>query len=561
MKYTVSGFALLFLMGSLACSPAPPSGEQAILAWKNIGINTYAPSAYQNHIDVAHYSLDLTIDLERSSVSGTTAIRGKKDAGLAVLELDLYENMNVLRVTSGNRALTFHRPGRHKLRIDLPDARAETFDVVVAIKGRPFRIRSDSDWECGLLFDGTREQPVVNTCFQPFFARSLFPCKDHPSDKAEEGVDITITAPKPLNVVATGHLVEKTEGADSRTVHWRTCYPVATNLISFSAAAYVEIRGSYETVDGKELSLHHFVLPENEARARKAFQEAPRVLKTYEHFFGPFPFVKDKYCLVETSYKGLENQTAIAYGSGYPEEAPGRGEYDYTLVHETAHEWAGNAVTCTDWRDIWLHEGIATYAEGLYLEERDGRDVYLDLARKWQQYAGNGALTARDPNSDKDIFDSSIVYCRAPAVLHMLRFVIGKRAFLKGLKSFLTDPAFRYGNADTADFRRIMERVSGRNLGGFFRAWVHGEGLFSCEYDVALEGRMVTVAVRSVSGRGELHRLPLTVRLEQGDTSEDRTIQVGPEGVQCRIPLRGRGEWRVVFDPESWLLKGDFKKR
>ena len=561
VQIVICCLAVGLLLGP-ACSPDRPSGDQEELAWEAIGIRDYTPSADQKRFDVAHYGLVLTLDLEASAVSGRLSVRGKKEKSLDVLELDLYDNMKVQRVSSGKGDLKFGRSRRHKLRIALPDAGAETFDVTVEFEGRPYRILSNSDWTCGLRFDRIGDRPVVCTCFQPFFARSLFPCKDHPSDKAEEGVDITVTVPKPLVVVATGRRIGKSETAEGRTFRWRSRYPVATNLISFSAAEYVEIRGKHETEDGGKLLLQYFVLPQNEARARKAFQEVPRLLKTYERFFGPFPFVEDKYCLVETSYCGLENQTAIGYGSEFPEEAPGRGEYDYTLVHETAHEWAGNAVTCSDWRHIWLHEGLATYAEGLYLEARDGRDAYLDLARSsWLWNAGDEALTARDVNSDRDIFESSISYSRGAAVFHMLRFVVGDKAFLEGLKSYFTDPARRYGNADTAAFRRVMEAASGRNLEAFFKAWVHGAGRFDCEYDVAREGEKVTVAVRSVSGRPVPHRLPMIIRLEQDGRHLDRKVRIGPVGTSCRIPLVGRGEWRVVFDPEGWLLKGEVERR
>jgi len=557
--------APVVLLGLAACGPKRPEapavsiGEQAVLTWENIGIADYTPSEAQRRFDVRHYDLTFTVDPSRCHVKARATIRGKKQAGLDRLELDFYDNLEVTGVVSGERPLGFERATPHRLLVTLPDPAATTFAVTVAYHGCPVKVHSDSEWTCGLLFVAAEGGPIINTCFQPFFARSLFPCKDHPSDKAEEGVDITVTVPKPLRVVATGRRVAVSEDAGNRTEHWRTRYAVATNLISFAAAAFAEITGEYEMIDGRKLAIHHFVRPENEARAREAFAEAPRLLRIYEKAFGPFPFAGDKYCLVETSYDGLENQTAIAYGESYPKEKPGRAEYDYTLVHETAHEWAGNAVTCRDWRDIWLHEGIATYAEGLYLEARDGRDAYLDLARAWQTRAFAGALTDRDVNSDEDIFFSPVVYNRAPAVLHMLRFCLGDRAFLNGLRSFLTDPALRYGNAETADFRRAMEKASGRRLESFFRAWVHGDGFFLCQYDVVESPDQITVPIRSVSGRPEPHRLPVVVRLESAGGNRDQRLDVGPEGAVARFPRPG-AKWRVVFDPESWLLRGHFTR-
>ncbi|MBN2492564.1 MAG: M1 family metallopeptidase [Planctomycetes bacterium] len=535
-------------------------GEQPTLEWAEIGIEDYAPSPLQRRFDVRRYELVFTVEPERCAVTAETTIEGLKEPGLERLELDFYDNLAVRAVTTGERPLAFERPGRHRLSVMLPDPAATTFRVTVAYAGRPFRVLSDSGWECGLRFDVVEGRPVINTCFQPFFARSLFPGKDHPSDKAEEGVDITVTVPEPLRVVATGHRVGVKTAGGRRTEHWRTRYAVATNLVFFAAAEFVELVGEHRTSNGTPLRLQHFVRPEHEARARAAFAELPRVLQIYEDRFGPYPFPDDKFCFVETSYRGLENQTAIAYGTSYPDVPPGRGEYDYVLVHETAHEWAGNAITCRDWCDIWLHEGIASYAEGLYLEARDGRDAYFALARAWQAEASSEALTDRDPNSDEDIFLSPVVYCRAPAVLHMLRFCLGDEAFLAGLKAFLTDPALRYGNADTEAFRRHLERTAGRDLEAFFRAWVHGAGFFEAEYEAVEEGGEIAVAMRSTSGESEPHRLPVVVRLEAGDSRLEQRADVGPEGAVLRFAGPG-GPWRVVFDPESWLLRGTIRQR
>ena len=554
-------FTAVLLIG---CNPSagPPLtvGEQPELTWDDIGIQDYTPSPAQRRFDVRHYDLRFTIDPGTCRVTAETTIRGHKEPGLGELELDFYDHWAIDSVACNRQRVEGRRVTPQKLHVPLPDASATTFTVTVRYHGRPFRVHSDSGWPCGLLFDSAGDQPLINTCFQPFFARSLFPCKDHPSDKAEDGVDVTVTVPRPLRVVATGRRVRVSSVGTSRTEHWRSHYAVATNVISFAAGVFHELKGTYRTIEGRRLLLHYFVRPEHAAVAREAFAEVPRVLRIYENLFGPYPFVEDKFGLVETSYAQLENQTAIAYGDRYPEKKLGRGEYDYGLVHETAHEWAGNAVTCTGWQHIWLHEGLATYAEGLYLEERDGRDALRALARTWQERAGDGALTDRNVNSDEDIFYSPVTYQRAAAVLHMLRFYVGDQPFRIGLKRFLESPVRRYGHADTDGFRRVMEAEAGQSLEAFFRDWVRGVGFFSAEYEVDGNGEQVAVAIRSISGEPEPHCLPVTVRLEAGDRVEDRTVTVGPTGAVVRFP-RPTGSWRVLLDPENWLLRTEFLNR
>ena len=397
---------------------------------------------------------------------------------------------------------------------------------------------------------------MINTCFQPFFARFLWPCKDHPSDKADRGVAMAITVPESLNVVATGRRIRIERLDDGRrTHHWSTDRPIATNVMSFAVAPYSEIEGTYTSVAKREIPLHHFVLPDSVTAARRAFEEVSHVLNAYEARFGPYPFADDKFALVETSYSALENQTAIAYGSDFP-TSRAAGEYDYPLVHEAAHEWFGNSVTCADWRDVWLHEGLATFAESLYVEARDGVAHARSVVRDWHERASDDALTARDVQSDEDIFRSAVVYTRAASVVRMMRWVVGESAFFAGLRDYLSTHAG--GTATTDDFRRALERHAKRDLGPFFDAWVRGRGRLAIEWSATRFPGGVEVRARTTSSARTPHRLPVQIRLEG---RPDRRVEIGPAWATVRFEWAAGLDWTVRLDPDAWLLLARDQRR
>lgn len=547
---------LVFACLMAACSTEPPAVEptprtaQPTLAWDALGIDDFQPTAAQRRYDVARYAFALAIDPVTCRVTGRATIEGSKADALDFIELDLHDSIDVERARAGGAETPVTRTGRDKIRVAV--APGPRFAVEVDFAGRPSRVQSDSGWIGGLRFDRVREHPVINTCFQPFFARFLWPCKDHPSDKAERGVSLAITVPDAFTVVATGHRerIERLAGGQ-RAHHWSTTNAVATNVIAFAAAPYVEIRDTFPSAGGATVRLSHWVLPDSEADARIAFAEVPRVLSIYEARFGPYPFARDKFSLVETSYQPLENQTAIAYGSVFPTGRP-VGTYDYPLVHEAAHEWFGNSVTCTDWRDVWLHEGLATFAESLYLEARDGAAHATALARAWHERASDDALVDRDVQSDDDIFRSAVVYARAAAVVRMLRWVVGDDAFFAALADFHATHAG--GNATTADFRRVVERHARRDLRAFFDAWVRGTGRVAIDWRAIRVPGGIEVRLQTTSG----HRLPVDVRLAD---DVRRRVDIGPSPIRVRLAWPADEPWSCRLDADAWLLLATDQRR
>ena len=185
---------------------------------------------------------------------------------------------------------------------------------------------------------------------------------------------LRITVPQPLIVASNGRLIEVLENEDgTQTFHWHTSFPISNYNVALNIAPYETITGDYTSVAGDTIPVTYWVLPENKSKGDVLFLEILEHLNFYERTLGPYPFRAEKYGIAETPHLGMEHQSIIAYGNKYRGGPHG---YDWLHHHELGHEWWGNLVTVPDWRHFWIHEGLCTYMQNLYAEEREGTMAY-----------------------------------------------------------------------------------------------------------------------------------------------------------------------------------------
>jgi len=220
------------------------------------------------------------------------------------------------------------------------------------------------------------------------------------------------------------------------------------------------------------LNLDYYVIKGNLSKAKKHFGQVKDVISFYSRSFGPYPWIKEGFRLVEGSYEGMGHQTAIAYGSGYSNLRRLGG--DYISVHETAHEWWGNAVSVSDFSDIWLQEGFATYSEMIFAEHKKGYDSSLLYARHWLSGWINNKLPVIGP-PDVSYWDSkdNDVYNKGAMVLHTIRNVLNDSTlFFNILQTFYVEHAGTT-HVTTADFIEVVERKTGKDWDKFFEAYLY----------------------------------------------------------------------------------------
>lgn len=512
--------------------------------------------------DVVHYRLELEVQPGDQSIAGTLTMTADvvDPAREIALHLDPRLQIRAVRAGKGETLDTveFKREGGVFF-IESDGFTAEPgtrFRVAVDYGGKP-RVAPNPPWDGGFTWARTKDgQPWIATTCQGEGGDLWWPCKDHPSDKPES-YDLEITVPEGLVVATNGrHLGDAV--VDGKTVSsWRVTTPIANYSIALNIAPYVRIDRTMKSVAGDEFPVQFWVLPENEEKGRAFMDEILEHLAFFEDVCGPYPFRGDKYGVVETPHLGMEHQSIIAYGNRY--QGDRNFDYDWLHHHELAHEWWANLVTAEDWADFWIHEGIGTYMQPLYLERKFGAEAYgekmrIDLLR----VLNRGPIAPRPPRTTDSIYFSEEgsdapgidIYMKGSWVCHTLRWLLGDEAFFRVLRRWAyPDPALERTTdgsavrfATTDQMKEIAEEVSGVELGWFFQVYLRSAALPELVHSV--EDGVLTMEWKAPGGVA----FPMPVEVEIGG----RKVRVEmPEGrIQFEV-----GDENVRVDPDRRILK------
>ena len=222
----------------------------------------------------------------------------------------------------------------------------------------------------GFVWDTTPSgKPWIGVACEDDGADIWWPCKDHPSDEPDS-MRMKFTVPNPLTCVSNGRFIDSTDNGDNTsTFEWFISTPINNYNVTIYAAEFSLIEDTYQSVSGEEIPFYFWVLPEYYNTAVNYMDVFLNEFNFLESICGPFPFGTDKHGWAHAPYWGMEHQTIIAYGHNFTTNSWG---LDYIHYHELAHEWWGNLISAKDWADIWIHEGLATYTEALYVEHLSG---------------------------------------------------------------------------------------------------------------------------------------------------------------------------------------------
>ncbi|MGW6454465.1 M1 family metallopeptidase [Streptomyces sp. NPDC055078] len=405
--------------------------------------------------DVRHYLLTLEYDPGERRLEGTAEILARATQDLSAFNLDLHR-MDVAEVTvDGDRAGANRAGDELTVRPRREVGRGGFFRTVVRYSGTPRTITDADGAEEGWLPTGDGALAVG----EPAGSMAWFPGSHHPGDKAT--YDIAVTVPQGLTAVSNGELAKRTTRGGRTTFRWRTTEPMASYLATLAIGAYRMTTA--RTGDG--LPVVSAVDPSVPAAKARLTGRIPGIMTWAAGRFGPYPFSSIGAIVVPDGEVGyaLETQNRPVFPVEYF-------TLD-TLVHEIAHQWYGNSVTPESWRDIWLNEGFATYAEWLWAADFDGVPVRESFGEAFDEEA-NWAFPPADPPSAAKVSDAP-VYGRGAMVLHRVRESVGDPAFFALLKGWAKE--HRHGNASTRDFTAYAERATGRDLGAVWETWLYGK--------------------------------------------------------------------------------------
>ncbi len=499
----------------------------------------------QDDFDAGYYELDLTIAFGPDELTGkVTGTYASRTNDLTRIVLDFDDNM-VIDSVYGNVYGWSHSNYELQIALDRTYGTGERFTVTVVYHGLPRR-SGDNYFVFTNSIDGPR---TVWSLSEPYGARTWWPCKDTPADKADSA-DIRITVPVRYKAVSNGKLISITDNPDqTRTWHWHESFPITTYLVSIAVADYAHFADGYINSTGDSLLLDYYVYPSQLATARNLFSEVPQYMEALEHFFGPYPFPGEKYGMAQFTWGGgMEHQTITSIGGV-------RSSWRYIYVHELAHQWYGDQVTCASWQDIWLNEGFASYAEALYVEYFNGEQAYHGYMAT-QEYTAGGTVFIEDTSRVGNIF-GRIVYDKGSWVLHMLRHVLGDSVFFEALRSWAQQSPASYASATTEDFKNHCESVSGRQLDVFFDQWIYRPGFpeyqYSWKWNDRIGGAELQITIEQTQQQG-VYEMPVDISVFGENTDTTFTVQ----NTQARqtyfinVPFE---PLKVVLDKDNWILK------
>jgi aminopeptidase N len=441
--------------------------------------------------DVTFYDLHVKVSPPDSSISGVNRISYRVREPGTVLQVDLKVPLEVDSMVQDRRRVPFRREG-DAFFATLPAAPkvGEVKTLAVHYHGEPQPAKRPP-WDGGFSW-GTDSlgRPWVVTTDQGIGASIWWPNKDTQADEPDSQ-RVAITVPQPMVNVSNGRLRSTKKHKDgTSTYEWFVTNPINNYAIAVAAGSYAHWSERYEGEAGT-LTLDFWPLDYHLEAAKRQWVQARSTLQCFEHWFGPYPWYEDGYKLIEVSNNGMEHQSAVSYGNGFANGYRGRDasktglglEWDFIIVHETAHEWWGNNITTQDLADMWVHESFANYAESLYTECLFGKEAGARYAvgnRSWIRNDRPIVPAAYGVNAQ----GSGDMYPKGGQMLHTIRQLVNDdakwRDILRGLNA-----TFRHRTVTGREVQDYMSAQAGIDLSRVFAQYLTTTQVPALEYRLA----------------------------------------------------------------------------
>ncbi|WP_336517696.1 M1 family metallopeptidase [Pollutibacter soli] len=495
----------------------------------------------QANMDIRHYTLALHVEPDSQTIRGYCSIEMRLEKPADTILIDLAPFYTITSLTVNDNRSEYHVKS-DRIFIVRPGGFNSGKNIVrVDYHGKP-PIAEHPPWEGGFTWkkDKSGNPWIVINC-QMQGGKIYFPCKDHPSDEPNDGVDLYITVPKGLSVAGPGMLAAvKRATPETSTWHWKTLYPISNYCVLFNIGKYKVYKRNYTTIEGNTVPMEYYILEEDTAHAKQVLDMRARDTRILEKYFGEYPWVKEKIGIAEVPNPGMEHQTMITYANDFKVDTINGQLYSANLYHEFGHEWWANKVTNRDWAHMWIQEGINTYAESLFFLEMGGERAYDSSIGLNKKYIDNETPIVPGEVADTRAVYNGDIYSKGAYFMHSLRFMLGDSVFFPALKKLATDPAFTYNNnIITDDVEKHFSKAAQKNLKPFFDQFLRTTNLFEFTITKLSANQYQIEAVN----------IPMEIPLEISTSN-------GIQKINCTA-----GKFSIasndfpVIDPRAWYLK------
>ena len=437
--------------------------------------------------DLKSYHLDIKVNPLDSTITGSNTIGYKVLQEYNNLQIDLQKPLEIYKVIQDGKELRFKREG-NAFFIELVAAQqvGAIKELVVFYGGTP-KVAVNPPWDGGITWqkDSNGKLFIASSC-QGLGASVWWPNKDHMYDEVENML-ISVNVPKDLVAVSNGRLQTVKQLKDgTKTYNWYVSNPINNYGVNINVGDYVSFSEKFKGEKG-DLDCTYYVLRDNLAKAKKQFQDVPKMLKAFEHWFGPYPFYEDSYKLVEVPYLGMEHQSSVTYGNGFQNGYLGRDlsgtgwglKFDFIIIHESGHEWFANNITYKDIADMWIHESFTNYSESLFVEFYYGKEAGNNYVRGLRKNIENDKPIIGQYEVNNE--GSSDMYYKGANMLHTLRQLVNNdvkwRNILRGLNS-----TFYHQTVTTKQIEDYISTNSEIDLTSFFNQYLRDTRVPTLEY-------------------------------------------------------------------------------
>ncbi|MBG6236467.1 aminopeptidase N [Pedobacter sp. CAN_A7] len=470
--------------------------------------------------DINYYHLSVKVDIDQRFISGSNEFAFTAVQDFKKLQFDLFENLKIEKVIYNGEPLAFTREF-NAVFVTFPQTikKGAKDKFTVHYSGNPI-VAKKAPWDGGFVFaKDSAGKPWVTVACQGLGASSWWPNKDHQSDEVDS-VFISMSVPKGLKEVSNGRLRSVVEQADGYTqFNWFVGNPINNYNITFYIGDYAHWTDEFDGENGK-LALDYWALKADSAKARPHWDaDVKPMLKSFEHWFGPYAFYKDGYKLVHAPHLGMEHQSAVAYGNKFKKgyagtDLSGSGwgmNFDFITIHESGHEWFGNNITAKDIADMWIHESFTNYSEALFVESQSGKAAGEEYVIGVRKKILNDVPIIGHYGVNKE--GSGDMYYKGANMIHTIRQLINNddkfRTLLRGMNK-----TFYHQTVTTEQVEQYIGKQSGLKLDKVFDQYLRHTEIPVLEYKIN-QGKLSYRWANSVKG----FKMPLKVTLTKGKYS------------------------------------------
>lgn len=501
--------------------------------------------------DVLYYKIDLDVDFDNQLIFGNNIIRVEiVEDQVSNLVVDFTDSLTVDEIYLEGNALNFTHQD-YQINIDLGQSypQGSILELNIQYHGHPV----EPTFNCGFVFLQHSGEDIAFTKVEPYASRDWWPCKDVPRDKPDS-IDVWITCPDIYLCASNGLLQEEIINGDStKTFKWHESYPIATYLVSVAITNYQLYSIPYYS-SSDTMYIDNYLFPEQYDEQVAFFDTTSTMIDFLSSVYCTYPFIEEKYGhAVYPGNGAMEHQTCTSFGSNAVNEYG-----SYTVLHELAHQWVGDLITCETWSNIWLNEGFAVYSEVLWTENLWGIEAYHEHINQLDLGSYIDDKLQRDEGGSGSHIMDIVVYFKGAWTLHMLRGIVGDSVMMQILQNYVQQPDLRYGTATTDDFCNVAEQVSGMELSWFFDQWFYNVGRPQYKYATYTSEEIdsVKITLLSEGSQGE----PFAMYIPYNMNGQSGTVWADSVFNYYTFPLDSTLD-SLKWDTDNWVLDYGYEEQ